>query len=78
MGRGRVAVSQIFLIVLRLKNYGLPIVNEPYVELEFDVKFNEKVNDVFLSKSTSNLLNGTSGVRLSARLWTDARDAVHR
>jgi hypothetical protein len=34
-----------------------------YVELELDVKFNEKVNDVFLSKSTANIRNGSSGVR---------------
>ena len=46
MHRGWIVVGQIFLIVLGLKNHRLPIVNEPYVELELM----SNVNDVFLSK----------------------------
>ncbi len=45
-----------------------------YVELEIDIKLNEEVNDVFLPKSTANIRNGSSGVRLSATL----RDARQR
>jgi len=66
MHQGWIVVGQIFLIILRLKNHRLSIVNEPYVELELDVKFNEKVNDVFLSKSTANIRNVSSGVRPGA------------
>ena len=71
-------VGQIFLIILRLKNHRLSIVNEPYVELEFNVKFNEKGNDAFLSKSTSNIEMEALASIPEHSLETDARAPVHR
>ena len=71
-------VGQIFLTILRLKNHRLSIVNEPYAELEFDVKFNEKGNDAFLSKSTSNIEMAALASIPEHSLGTDARAPIHR
>jgi hypothetical protein len=66
------------LIILRVKEDRHTIVKFGYVELEFDVKFNEKGNDAFLSKSTSNIEVAALASIPEHSLRTDARAPVHR